>query len=74
MTTMRTFTITDELNTDNRAEHVADCDIADTIRDWFPADEVEVQQVIDELEAKVRAGEYWGGEEAYLCIRVEPEH
>lgn len=70
---MRTFTITDELS-GNRAEHVAADDIADTIRDWYPADEAEVQQVIDELQAKVRAGEYHGDEETYLGIRVELEH
>lgn len=71
---MRTFTITDELNSDNRAEHVAAVDIADAIRDWFAADEVEAQQVIDKLQAKVLAGEYHGDEEAYLGIRVELEH
>lgn len=71
---MRTFTITDELNTDNRAEHVAADDIADAIRGWFPADELEAQRVIDELQAKVRAGEYSGSEEQYLGIRVELEH
>jgi hypothetical protein len=70
---MRTFTITDEL-TGYRAEHVAADDIADTLRDWYPAAEAEVQQVIDELQAKVRAGEHYGSAETYLGIRVELEH
>lgn len=71
---MRTFTIIDELDSDNRVEHVPADAIADTLRDWYPDDEAEVQWVIDDLQAKVRAGEYSGSEEAFLGIRVELEH
>lgn len=46
-------------------------DLADTIRPWYPDAPAQVYEVITDFETKLRAGEYYGDEAAYLGLKLE---
>jgi hypothetical protein len=72
---IRTYTLTDQ-NTGAVAVGIDSAQIAATLRPWFAGDydqAAEVASVIEELETRVRRGEYYGEQEAYLGVTVTVE-
>lgn len=68
----RTYRITDHV-TGAIIEGVDRYDVAATLKSLFPVPHALVNHMCDELQAKLLAGEYYGGMEAALNLQVDPE-